>query len=214
MFIDRKHAALELANALDKYRDRNAVVLGIPRGGVEIAYYVALQLNAVFSMIITRKLGHPENPEAAFGALAEDGSVYLLPETSGTVMEEEMNMIIDAERKEIQRRIKLLRKGRPLPDLMNKTVIIVDDGIATGATLLAAITLCKKKQAEKIVVGAPIASERTAYELQKIVNDVVILEKPRDYYAVGQGYRYFEDLTDEETIAFVDSWENRLKHAS
>jgi putative phosphoribosyl transferase len=214
MFINRKDAARKLAHALNKYSNHNVVVLGIPRGGVEIAYYVAQQLNAEFFMIITRKLGHPENPEAAFGAIAEDGSVYLSEETAEFVTEEDMNTIIDLERKEIQRRIKILRKGKPLPDLKGKIVIIVDDGIATGATAFTAIMLCKKKLPGKIVIGAPIATRRIEYELRKMVDDVIILTKPNIFSAVSQGYHDFRNLSDEETIVFVDAWHNRLKNAS
>lgn len=165
-------------------------------------------------MIITRKLGHPENPEAAFGAVAEDGSVYLSEEASGSISAGEINHVIEQERREIQRRIRTLRKGRPMPTLTGKTVIIVDDGIATGATLFTAIKMCRKQKPLKLVVAAPIASRRMEYELRKIADEVTILEKPTFFHAVGQGYRHFENLSDSETIAFVDAWENRLKNAS
>jgi predicted phosphoribosyltransferase len=214
MFFDRKDAALKLAHALDKYKDRDVVVLGIPRGGVEIAYYVALYLNAEFSMVIIRKLGYPQNPEAAFGAVAEDGSLYLSDGPGGSILAEEINAILEIERKEIERRIKSLRKGRPLPDLNGKTVIIVDDGIATGATLFAAVTMCRKKNPSKLIVAAPIASQQMEDELRNMVDDVIVLEKPDSFYAVGQGYRHFQNLTDKETIMFVNAWENRSKKMS
>lgn len=214
MFADRKDAAIKLAHALNNYRDQNAVVLGIPRGGVEIAYYVAMYLQAEFSMIITRKLGYPDNPEAAFGAIAEDGSIYLSEETSGTVLEEEISAIIEAERMEIQRRINTLRNGKPLPGLEGKIVIIVDDGIATGATILTAIAMCRKRHPSKIIIGAPVASAQMEHALRKLVDEVVILEKPSPFYAVGQGYRNFTNLTDAQTIAFVNAWKNRLETAS
>lgn len=214
MFTNRKDAALQLASALSKYRDHNVIVLGIPRGGVEIAYYVASHLNAEFSMIIVRKLGHPENPEFAFGAMAEDGSLYLTDEASQPENDEEMNQVIEEERNEIQRRIKKLRQGKSLPSLKDRIVIIVDDGIATGATLLAAIAMCRKMKPSKLIVGAPIASKQMEYRLQKLVDSVVILKKPDYFHAVGQGYRDFNNLTDEETMAFIDAWENRLKNAS
>jgi len=122
-----------------------------------------------------------------------------------------MDSTVEAEWKEAQRRIKIWRKSRPLPDLTDKTVILVDDGIATGATLFTAISMCHKKKPAKIIVGAPIASENLEVELKKIVDDVVILEKPSDYHAVGQGYVDFQNLTDDETTAFVNAWDNRLK---
>jgi putative phosphoribosyl transferase len=214
MFIDRKDAAQKLALALSAYRDQNAIVLGIPRGGVEIAYYVALYLHAELSLVITRKLGYQDNPEAAFGAVAEDGSLYLSPGATNVVSQDEIDEVAEMERKEIQRRIKKLRKGKSIPEMRGRTVIIVDDGIATGATLLAAIAMCKKRHPLKIVVAAPIASQRIENELETLVNDVIILEKPIYYYAVGQGYRHFYNLSDEDTIAFLDLWDNRLKTAS
>ncbi|HSN09517.1 MAG TPA: phosphoribosyltransferase family protein, partial [Hanamia sp.] len=149
MFTDRKDAALKLAKALEKYKNKNAVVLGIPRGGAETAYYVALHLNAEFSLLVSRKLGHPANPEYAFGAIAEDGSIYLNPSSSGQLSDETIQEVVDEQKKEITRRITILRKGKPLPELKGRTVILVDDGIATGATIFAAIEMCKKRKAGK-----------------------------------------------------------------
>src|SRR5665647_1127494 len=125
MFTDRKDAALELAKALEKYKDKNAVVLGIPRGGAETAYYVALYLHAELSLLVSRKLGHPENPEYAFGAIAEDGSIYLNSSAKQELSEETINTVVDEQKKEIERRIKILRKGKPLPVLKGRTVILV-----------------------------------------------------------------------------------------
>ncbi len=206
MFIDRKDAGEKLSKALGDYRNKGALVLGIPRGGAEIAYYVASYLNADLALIITRKLGYPTNPEAAFGAVAEDGSVYL-SEYAENVSEEDISAILEQEKKEIERRISKLRKGKPLPNISGRTVILADDGIATGATLFSAIALCKKKRAGKIIVAAPISGLRMVYELGKMVDDVVILETPSFFYAVGQGYEHFNSLTDEETIGFVEKWE-------
>jgi len=215
MFNDRADAARQLAKALTGYSGSNVVVLGIPRGGVEVAFHVAKALHADFSVVVVRKLGYPENPETAFGAIAEDGSVFLSEEAGSVVSKEEMTRIINAEKAEIQRRIKLLRKDKPLPDLSGRTVIIVDDGIATGATLFSALFLCRKRRPAKIIVAAPVASQRMENILKKQVDGVVILEKPVQFYAVGQGYRHFENLSDEQTTAFIQAWENdRLQNAS
>lgn len=214
MFEDRKDAGEKLAAALSAYRDKGVLVLGIPRGGAEIAYYVARYLNADLSLIITRKLGHPSNPEAAFGAVAEDGSVYLSEDAAGTVSKEDISKILHEQKEEIQRRIRKLRKGRPLPEMKDKTVILADDGIATGATVLASIALCRKKKVGKLVVAAPISGQRMDYELRKVADEVIILEKPSFYHAVGQGYYNFSDLTDEETVGFLEKWEDeRLEKA-
>jgi putative phosphoribosyl transferase len=214
MFINRKEAGEKLSTALSGYRNKNVLVLGIPRGGAEIAYYIARYLKAELALIITRKLGFPSDPETAFGAIAEDGSVYLSPEASN-VPDDAMRAIIEHEKQEIKRRIKKLRKGRPLPELKGRTVILADDGIATGSTLFAAIAFCRKMKVGKIVVAAPIAGQRIDYMLIKMVDEVIILEKPEFFYAVGQGYQDFDDLSDEETVAFIDNWElERMKRAS
>jgi putative phosphoribosyl transferase len=214
MFINRKDAGEKLSTALSGYRNKNVLVLGIPRGGAEIAYYIARYLKAELALIITRKLGFPSDPETAFGAIAEDGSVYLSPEASN-VPDDAMRAIIEHEKQEIKRRIKKLRKGRPLPELKGRTVILADDGIATGSTLFAAIAFCRKMKVGKIVVAAPIAGQRIDYMLIKMVDEVIILEKPEFFYAVGQGYQDFDDLSDEETVALIDNWElERMKRAS
>lgn len=216
MFIDRKDAAQKLAKALEEYRDKNAVVLGIPRGGAETAFYVAIHLNAELSMLVSRKLGHPDNPEYAFGAIAEDGSIYLSPHARQEVSDETINAVVEEQKKEIERRIKVLRKGKPLPELKNRTVILVDDGIATGATIFAAIELCKKRNAGKIVVAAPVSGADMEEKLAKKVDEVIILEKPDIFYAVSQGYEIFYNLTDDEAMGFMERWEkekNDLKKA-
>lgn len=206
MFTDRKDAGEKLAATLSAYRNKGVLVLGIPRGGVEVAYHVAKSLNAAFSTVIVRKLGYPSNPEAAFGAIAEDGTIYLPGDVRTDLSEEEVQEIIRQERLEISRRVSALRKGKPLPEMRGKTVILTDDGIATGATIHAAIALCKHQGAAKIIVAAPISGQRMDYELRKLVDDVVILEKPAFFYAVGQGYEHFSDMSDADTLRFIDEW--------
>ena len=210
MFRNRKDAGEKLGRALEKYRDKNVIVLGIPRGGVETAYYVAKHLNAEMSLIVTRKLGYPFNPEAAFGAIAEDGCIYVSDIAEQNISTEQMQDVIKEQKQEIQRRIQTLRRGKPLPSLKGRTVIIIDDGIATGATLFATISLCKKKKAGKIVVAAPISGERMESILSEMVDDVVILEKPSFYSSVSQGYEDFDNLTDEEALAFMDKYEEEF----
>ena len=211
MFRDRKDAGEKLALALESYREKNVLVLGIPRGGVETAYYVAKHLNAEMSIVVARKLGYPFNPEAAFGAVAEDGSVYILESANQNLTEEEMNSVLDQQKLEIQRRVQKLRRGKPLPDMKGRTVILTDDGIATGATLFASIELCKKKQAARIVVAVPISGRQMDSYLREKVDDVIILEKPAQYSSVSQGYENFENLTDEEALVFLDKWQKEYR---
>lgn len=207
MFKDRKDAGMQLGRALERYKNQDVLVLGIPRGGAETAYYVAKHLNADLSLVVTRKLGYPSNPEAAFGAIAEDGSIYISDAAKQELSSEEMNEVLMRQKEEIQRRIETLRRGRPLPQLSGRTVIIADDGIATGATLFATIALCKKHKAARIVVASPIAGKRMESILRSMVDDYVILEIPPFYSAVSQGYEDFSNLTDEEALGFMDRWE-------
>lgn len=209
MFTNRKQAALLLAQALEKYRNENVIVLGIPRGGIETAYYVAQQLNAELSFLIVRKLGYPENPEYAFGAMAEDGTVYYNNAHKIGLSQEMIDNIEEQKLYEIECRKRILREVQVFPDIKNKTVIIVDDGIATGATIFAAIKMCKSKGAAKIIVAAPVCTVGTKNELLQEADDVVILNNPEKFYAVAQFYDSFRDLNDQETLDFLKKCEKR-----
>lgn len=206
MFEDRKDAGEKLAKALTKYKDKDALILSIPRGGVEVGYQVAKCLNADFSLIVTRKLPFPDNPEAGFGAIAEDGSTFIYENYMYYLSEETIDKIIREQKQEIKRRIDVLRKGRPLPEIRNKTVILIDDGIAMGSTMNASIKLCKNKKAKKIVVAAPVSGREVAEKLGKTVDEIVILEKPRFFQAVAQVYRNWYDVPDLEVIEILEKW--------
>jgi len=207
MFEDRKDAGEKLAKALVKYKDKDVLVLSIPRGGVEVGYQVAKYLNAEFSLIVTRKLPFPDNPESGFGAVAEDGSTFVYKSYTYYLSEETINKIIREQKQEIERRIDVLRKGRPLPEVQNKTVILIDDGIAMGSTMSASIKLCKNRKAKKIVVAVPVSGEEMADKLGKMVDEVVILEKPRFFQAVAQVYRNWYDVPDQEVIEILEKWD-------
>ncbi len=206
MFKNRKEAGELLAKSLESYRIEHPVVLGIPRGGVETAYYVAAHLNCELSVIVTRKLGYPTNPEAAFGAMAEDGSLYLSAYAAGKLTKQEIEKVMENERQEIQRRVQEYRNGRPLPDLLNRTVIVVDDGIATGATLFASLEMCRKLHPAKIVAAAPVAGPDMAKRIGNKADDIVILETPENFYAVSQVYDEFSGLSDYDVKRFLKHW--------
>jgi putative phosphoribosyl transferase len=206
MFRDRKDGGKQLAKVLEKYQYQNVLVLGIPRGGVETAYYVARHLHAEFSFIVSRKLDYPYNAEAAFGALAEDGSYFIFENLERELSPEVIQSVVEKVKLEIQRRVEVLRGGKKLPQMKGRTVILVDDGIATGATLFAAINLCKNQKAGKIVVAAPIAGADMVETLKSKVDEVVVLLTPEFYHAVSQGYQTFHDLEDDDVLEIMNQW--------
>jgi predicted phosphoribosyltransferase len=200
MFKNRKDAGEKLAKALEKYRTDDPIILAIPRGGVEVGLQVAAKLNADFSLIIARKLPFPDNPEAGFGAIAEDGSTFILENAHYWLSGETIERIKQEQIAEIERRIKALRGGNSLPELSGRTVILIDDGIAMGSTMRAAIELCKNRKAGKIVVAVPVAGREVAEEFQKKVDELMVLEIPAYFRAVAQAYERWYDVSDEEVL--------------
>jgi len=207
MFKDRKDAGQKLGLALQKYRNSNALVLSIPRGGVELGYEVAKALHCDLSLIICRKLPYPHNPESGFGAIAEDGSVYINQMAAAYVPEYEIEQIITEQRKEIERRIQTLRNGKPLPRIKDRTVILVDDGIAMGSTMHTAVTLCKKREAEKIIVAVPVAGTQAIEKFSQMADEIIVLESPSDFHAVAQVYENWYDVSDEEVMELLQKME-------
>lgn len=203
MFKNREEAARELAIELEVFKKENPLILAIPRGGVEIGYYLAQELDYEWAVIVTRKLGHPQQPEAAFGAIAEDKSLYFNPRAKTHLSQNLIERVIKKEEKEIERRIKAYRNGASLPPLKDRTVILVDDGIATGATCLASILMCKNAGVRSIIVAAPVAAIEVAEQLLGKVDEVVLLETPRNFYAVSQAYHHFKNLTDIDVLRFL-----------
>jgi putative phosphoribosyl transferase len=206
IFVDRTDAGFELGKLLEeKYKDKNALVLGIPRGGVVVAYEVAKVLHGELSVIITKKLPHPLHEEFAIGATAEDGSVFLTS-AAENLNSASIQRIVKAQSQEIESRVKRFRKGRPLPEIFNRIVIIVDDGIATGSTIVPAVKLCKLRKAAKIIVAAPV-SDGYVSALDSLADEIVIAEQPEHFYAVGQVYNDFHHLSDAEVNALLEDFE-------
>lgn len=200
MFTDRKDAGIKLGRALEAYKRCDGLVLGIPRGGVEVGCYVAEHLEIPLSIVVVRKLPLPENPEAGFGAIAEDGSAYFIDRVAGAVPSDVSERIQTEQRREIDRRVEILREGKPLPAIEGRTVILVDDGIAMGSTMQAAVMLCRDKKAKKIVAASPVAGPSAARRLAETVDEIVILEKPMFFHAVAQAYKNWYDVPDAEVI--------------
>lgn len=214
MFKDRKEAGQRLGQALEKYRNERPLVLGIARGGVETAYYVARHLDAPeLSVVIARKLGYPQNPEFAMGAVSEDGDLYLFPDAIQQISQEVIKQILNREKEEIKRRIKDFRQGNPLPEMRGKTVIITDDGIARGSTLFVTIDLCKNRSAGKIIVAAPVAGEEMEDLLSPRVDEAIILSRPPLFRSVSQEYRTFGNVTTREVQELMRRWEEKHHQA-
>jgi putative phosphoribosyl transferase len=205
MFQNREHAGKQLGHKLAKFKNKNLIVLGIPRGGVVVAYHVAKALSAELSVIIARKLGYPTNPELGFGAIAEDGSTHYT-DIARYVLPEERSEIIKREMEEIKRRQHLLRDIRTSLELSGKTVIIVDDGIATGSTLFAAIKTCKAQKPKKIIVAVPVCSAEMKKRVQQEVDEVVVLETPEQFRAVSLAYWNFPEVSDNEMLKYLRQW--------
>jgi predicted phosphoribosyltransferase len=204
MFIDRADAGRKLAVALEKYRDRNALILAIPKGGVQVGYEIAAHLHAEFSIVITRKLPFPDIPESGFGAIAEDGSLFLAEPVESIFPQDVFDVIVQQQRDEILRRIRVLRKGKPLPELRDRTVILVDDGIAVGSTMRASIRICRNQRAKTVVVAAPVSSRTVKNQIAAEVDDIIVLETPPGFRAVADAYRNWYDVSDEETIQILN----------
>ena len=203
IFQDRVDAAYKLAKRLEKMRAENPVILAIPRGGVITGDVIAKELGAKLDIIVSRKIGAPHNHELAIGAVMHDGSFY--PNTdiilSLNVPQKYIESEIKSELKEIERRLVLFR-GDVKYDLQGKTVIVVDDGIATGATMFAAIMWLKKQGAKKVVAAVPVGPKDTIERLSKMV-EVVVLEAPEFFSAVGEFYNDFDQVEDVKVVEIL-----------
>ncbi|MGW5152056.1 phosphoribosyltransferase family protein [Rhodococcus koreensis] len=199
-FLDRRDAGRRLAERLQAFRDENTVVLGLPRGGVPVAYEVARALKAPLDVIVVRKLGVPYQPEFAFGAIGEDGVRVLSDDVvrMAHVTAEELTMVERTQRAELQRRVARFRRARPRIPLTGRTAIIVDDGMATGATARAGCQVARAHGAARVVLAVPVGSHEAIRDLAGEADEVISLEAPRWFDAVGQWYRNFGQTSDDE----------------
>jgi putative phosphoribosyl transferase len=204
-FRDRRDAGRQLAVAVDRYRGADVVVLGLPRGGVLVGYEVALGLGAPLDAIVVRKLGLPGQPELAMGAVGEGGVRVLNPEVvrSSGVSSADVREVELAERAELEQRVRRFRAVRRRVDLTGRTALIVDDGIATGATARAACLVARALGAADVVLAVPVGPPSTLADLARITDDVVCLSAPRFFGAVGQGYRHFPEVSSDEVVAVL-----------
>ena len=201
MFRDRTAAGVMLAEQLKKYRNDTGVVLAVPRGGVPVAYPVAVKLGFITDLVLTKKIGHPLNKEYAIGA-ASLTDYFIVPhkDVSAKYIEQEVQQV-RLKLKAMQKKFKV---DTPAVNITGKTVIIIDDGIATGNTLLATVQLLRKSHPRKIVIGVPVASKTAVQKLTKEVDDLVAVIVPDEFYGVGAFYENFEQVEDGEVIFYLD----------
>lgn len=208
MFQDRRHAGRVLAAALSRYRGRDdLVVLALPRGGVPVAYEVAKQLSAPLDVFVVRKLGVPGYEELAMGAIASGGVLVLNQDVVNQLglSQGVIDAVASKEREELARRERLYRGDRPPVEVRGRTVILVDDGLATGSTMRAAVAGLKARGPSGIVIGVPIAVPSTCEELASEVDDIVCAVTPEPFYAVGLWYSDFSQTTDEEVRELLEA---------
>lgn len=198
-FADRRAAGRALAAELGAWRGRDdVVVLGLPRGGVPVAAQVAAALAAPLDVFLVRKLGLPGHEELAMGAIASGGAVVRNEAVVAMVSDDDFAAVRDREQRELERRERSYRKGRPPIPLAGRTVIVVDDGLATGASMRAAVTGLRTRAAARLVVAVPVAAASACADLRRLADDVVCLEAPETFVAVGHHYDDFAPTEDEE----------------
>ena len=206
MFKDRKEAGVLLAERLGQYQDaQDCLVLALPRGGVVPAYEIARRLHLPLDVIIVRKIGFPGQPEFGIGAVAETGAVYLNRETISAygIQEDYINEEVSKQQDEIKRRLILYRSGGKISAITDRTIILVDDGVATGATIRAAIMALEAERIKKLVIALPVAPPDTTAELEKMSDEFVCLLTPENFRAVGRHYHDFTQVSDNEVVKLL-----------
>ncbi len=210
MFKDRREAGQQLAQELTQYKNQeDLVVLGLPRGGVPVAYEVAEALNCPLDVFIVRKLGVPGQPELAMGAIAS-GDVQVLNENvvnRAGVSEQQIKKIAQKVKEELEKREEAYRGARPDINLKDKIVLLIDDGLATGASMRAAVSALKEHEPQKIVVAVPTAPKDTCGEFESMVDEVICLRNPSPFWGVGGSYQNFSQTSNEEVRELLNQAE-------
>ena len=213
-FSNRRQAGQALAERLGAYRKQPQVlVLALPRGGVPVASEVAAALDAPLDVFVVRKLGVPHHPEYAMGAIASGGVRVMNPDAASLRLDpSEVEAVVVREQQELERRERLYRGTRPPPSLQGRTVILVDDGLATGSTMRAAVLAARQQGAGRIVVAVPVAAPETAESLRGEVDEVVCVATPVPFHAVGLWYDDFDQVSDDEVYTLLAAASNREQH--
>lgn len=213
-FQDREEAGLRLVEQLLHYRERPAtLILALPRGGVAVGYQLSLGLRLPLDVFIVRKLGAPDNPEYALGAVGETGTVYVNPEAMAGFhfSRADLKTLVEAQREEIVRRQALYRQDRRLPVLTGRTVILVDDGIATGSTFFASVQTIRNLKPHRLIGAIPVGPIETIREIRALVDELVVLATPDPFWAVGNHYVDFAQVSDQAVVKYLNLAEEALR---
>lgn len=207
MFLNRREAGKRLALHLGDRAGADPLILALPRGGVPVADEIARALGCDLDVLVVRKLGAPSNPEFAFGAISEGGALVIHDDMVAALglSSAQVNAIAALQQREVERRVVLYRGARPMAQVQGRLVILVDDGLATGATAAAGVAVLRHLNAGKIVLAVPTGSREAVRDLSALVDDVVCLEQPAHFQAVGMQYEDFGQTSDEEVIDILTS---------
>lgn len=211
IFKDRYDAAMQLAHQLEKYRGKDGIVLAVPRGGVPIGYVIAKELGLPLEIILSKKIGHPYNPEFAIGSVTLHGAII-----DDNVLDVDMDYIhrtADRILHDLKEKFRLYMGDQKPTSLKNKTVIVVDDGVATGNTLIATVHAIRKDKPKEVVIAIPVSPSKTAEKLREISDELICLYTPQVFYGVGQFYEDFSQVTDEEVIKHLKEINSNSKAA-
>ena len=211
-FKNREEAGRRLAERLTPYReDEAALILALPRGGVAVGYQLSLELHLPLDVFIARKLGAPDNPEYALGAVGETGTIYLNPDAMAAygLSLSDLEEVVQAQQREIARRQELYRQGRRLPMLTDRIVILVDDGIATGSTFFASVKSIRRFKPRRLIGAIPVGP-KTIQEARLQVDELVVLVTPDLFWAVGNHYVDFAQVSDHDVVGYLNLAEESL----
>ena len=207
VFKNREAAGRQLVERLIRYRDDpTAIIVALPRGGVAVGYQLSLGLHLPLDVFITRKLGAPDNPEYALGAVGETGTVYLNPEAMAAYgfSRADVDGLVHMQQQEIARRQGMYRQGRPMPTLTDHSVILVDDGIATGSTFFAAVLSIRHLKPRRLIGAIPVGPIDTVREARAKVDELVVLATPDPFWAVGHHYLDFAQVSDHDVVEYLN----------
>lgn len=205
VYVDRLDAGIQLGEALKGMETQETVVVALPRGGVVVGYEVAKVLKVPLEIVCPRKIGAPGNPEYAIGAITETGTALLQEEVISnlSVTDSYLKKAMDKEQLEAIKRLQIFREGRPPRNLKGKRVILVDDGLATGFTMKAALATCREEGAAEVIVAVPVGPVDTCDEIRMLADKLICLQTPPQFYAIGQFYEEFLPTSDKEVILLM-----------